>query len=183
MDRLLAFTALIGLVVLSLVGLGAPASAGGWAVTTFDHLPPEFVADRTYHLGYTIRQHGVTPIRVDRTEVIAVTSGGASRSFPGTPDGTIGHYVVDVALPSGSYTWRVTQQPFMAQELGPLTVGDPAVLPVPGAVAPSPAAPPVPVTPIRPLAAVLAAATVLSALVFLRLLAVPRRGRGAAGAS
>lgn len=189
MDRLLAFSAVVSLVVLSLLGLGTPASAGGWAITTFDEVPPEFLADHPYHLGYTIRQHGTTPISVDRTEVIAVASTGASRSFPGQPEGPLGHYVVDVVLPSGSYSWRVTQQPFMAQELGTLTVGDPAVVPVPGAGTTSPEAPVVPLAPVtpatpsQPLAALLAAATGLSALVFARLLAFQGGGRGAASAS
>lgn len=183
MARLISFVAALGLAALLAGGLGTTVAAGGWAVTTFDQLPPEFIAGQTYHLGYTIRQHGVTPLRVDHTAVIAVPKAGQELSFPGRPEGDLGHYVVDLAFPPGSYTWRVTQQPFMAQELGALVVGASAVLPVPGPAVASPAAPTIPVIPFRPLVAALAAATVASALVFARILAVQGRRKGAMGAS
>ena len=182
MARLISFVAALGLTALLACDLGTPVAAGGWAITTFDRLPSEFIAGQTYHLGYTIRQHGVTPLRVDRTEVIAVPKAGQELSFPGRPDGDLGHYVVDLAFPPGSYTWRVTQQPFMAQELGSLVDGASAVLPVTVPAVASPAAPAAP-TPVRPLVAALAAATVASALVFARILAVQSSRRGAIGAS
>jgi len=183
MARLISFFAAVGLTALIAHGLGTPVAAGGWAVTTFDQLPAEFIAGQTYHLGYTIRQHGMTPLRVDRTEVIAVPSTGPQLSFPGRPDGTLGHYAVDLVLGAGTYAWRVTQEPFMAQELGPLIVGGSAVLPVPGPALATPAAPEVPGAGVKPLVAALAAATVASALVFARIFALQGRRRGAIGAS
>jgi hypothetical protein len=35
------------------LALAGPAVAGGWAVTTFDGLPGEFVAGTSYTFGYT----------------------------------------------------------------------------------------------------------------------------------
>jgi len=194
MDRLAARLASLALGATLALALGAPASAGGWAITTFDQLPPEFVAGQTYHLGYTIRQHGVTPIKVDRTEIIALpVSGGAPLSFIGLPEGAIGHYSAAVAFPSGAYTWRVTQQPFLAQELGSLAVGSAIVLAA--APAAGPATPATPASPRQPgqpgqpgqpqqlLVLALAAATLGSALLFAARLAQHARRRGAIGAS
>lgn len=184
MDRLAARLASLALGATLALALGAPASAGGWAITTFDQLPPEFVAGQTYHLGYTIRQHGVTPIRVDRTEIIALpAAGGAPLSFAGVPEGVLGHYSAAVAFPSGAYTWRVTQQPFLAQELGSLAVGSAAVLAAAPAAPATPAPPRQPGQPGQPLVLALAAATLGSALLFATRLARHVRRRGALGAS
>lgn len=166
----LAFAAAIGL------ALGAPAAGGGWAITTLDQLPPTFVAGQTYRLGYTIRQHGVTPIRVDRTQIIAVRGSGAPLSFDGIPDGALGHYVAVVVFPEGSYLWRVTQQPFQAQELGVLVVsGGVAARPAPDAPVPPPA-------PLQPAAVALAAATFAATVLFALELARQTARRGPIGA-
>lgn len=182
MGRRASLLAALALTATVALAFGGPAAAGGWAVTTFDQLPPEFVAGQTYHLGYTIRQHGVTPIRVDRTEVIATpVTGGAPLSFVGAPQGELGHYATAVAFPAGSYTWRVTQQPFQAQELGRLAVGGAAV--VPAAPASGPTAPETPLPSPRPLSVALAVATLASALLFAAQLVRHAGRRGVSGAS
>lgn len=134
--------------VLSLA-LGAPALAGGWAVTTLDQLPPDLKATETYAIGYTIRQHGVTPVTPDRLEgttQIQVTSpdGAKTLRYQGVPDGAPGHYVAKVIFPyDGKWTWRVTQGWFAPQELGsidvlPLAAVEPAQPAAVAAAAPSP---------------------------------------------
>jgi hypothetical protein len=116
-------TMLAAVLALSLGVFAYPAFAGGWAVTTFDDMPGQFVAGQEFKLGYTIRQHGVTPINVDKTEILAVATSGRSLSFPGSSQGDVGHYVATVFFPAGgTYTWRVTQGMFEAQDLGTLTV-------------------------------------------------------------
>lgn len=118
-----SLTMLLAVLALSLGIFASPAVAGGWAVTTFDNLPGQFVSGQEFKLGYTIRQHGVTPINVDKTEILAVATSGRTLSFPGTSEGDIGHYVASVYFPAGgTYTWRVTQGMFEAQDLGTLTV-------------------------------------------------------------
>ncbi len=110
-------------IALALLALSTTALAGGWAVTTFDQLPPDFHAGRSYALGYTIRQHGQTPIRVDRTQIRITAAAGETTSFAGKPDGAVGHYLATVRFPEpGAYTWEVTQGPFAAQALGTITV-------------------------------------------------------------
>ena len=108
---------------LALAALATPALAGGWAVTTFDDMPGQIVSGKEYALGYTIRQHGATPINVDKTEIVAVAVSGRTLSFPGKSDGAVGHYVATVFFPAGgTYTWQVTQGDFAAQDLGKLSV-------------------------------------------------------------
>lgn len=118
-----ALTSLVAVLALSLGILASPALAGGWAVTTLDDLPDQFVAGKEYLLGYTIRQHGQTPINVGRTEILALASSGRTLSFPGKAEGAVGHYVATVFFPtSGSYTWQVTQGDFAPQDLGRITI-------------------------------------------------------------
>ncbi len=109
-----SLTMLVAVLALSLGVFASPVLAGGWAVTTFDDMPGQFVAGQEFKLGYTIRQHGVTP---------AVATSGRTLSFPGASQGDIGHYVASVYFPAGgTYTWQVTQMPFAPQDLGTLTV-------------------------------------------------------------
>ncbi len=119
------------------VVLIAPAAlAGGWAVTSFDQLPPEFQAGETYPLGYTVLQHGQTPVQVD-TEIVARSEDGRQVSFTGVPEGPVGHYLAEVRFPqSGRWSWQVTQGPFGPQELGYVTVL-PAASPTAPALDPS----------------------------------------------
>ena len=141
--------------VLALLALSAgTAFGGGWAVTTLDQLPPEFHAGAPYALGYTIRQHGQTPIRVDDTRV-QITANGTTTSFAGEADGALGHYVATVTFPAaGSYRWQITQGPFAPQELGDVTV---LAAGAEAASTTTPAAPPDPVRALLPFAAAAAA--------------------------
>jgi hypothetical protein len=106
------------------IGAGSAALAGGWAVTTFDSLPPAFSAGETYALGYTIRQHGVAPVNVDRTEIVIWRDGsGDKHAFEGAREGPIGHYVARVTFPAaGEWNWQVTQGYFPSQSLGKLEI-------------------------------------------------------------
>lgn len=123
--------------------MAAPAFAGGWAVTTLDQLPPDFRAAQSYAIGWTIRQHGVTPVNVEEmggtTEIqITAPDGAKTLKYRGTQSGAVGHYTANVIFPyQGSWTWQVTQGPFQPQGLGTIVVLAPA-----GADAPAqPAAP------------------------------------------
>src|SRR5688572_1415566 len=116
-------TLVLAVFALGLATLATPALAGGWAVTTFDDMPGQIVSGKEYALGYTIRQHGATPINVGKTEILAVAVSGRTLSFPGTQQGAVGHYVATVFFPAGgTYTWQVTQGDFAPQDLGKITV-------------------------------------------------------------
>lgn len=124
------------------LALAATAFAGGWAVTTLDQLPPDMRAAQSYAIGYTIRQHGVTPVNVEpmggTTEIqITAPDGAKTLRYKGAPEGATGHYVATVIFPyQGVWTWQVTQGPFQPQGLGTTNVLAPV-----GADASAPAAP------------------------------------------
>src|SRR5688500_1772493 len=138
---------------LLLVALAAPAAAGGWAVTTLDAVPDRFEAGRAYDIGYTIRQHGVTPVDLASTGIrITSADSGKQITFDGRRHGAVGHYVARVSFPAaGAWKWEALQDWFGAQPLGQLEVAHPASAqaPAPGAAAVA-AAPVAQTTPVAP---------------------------------
>ncbi len=108
----------------ALVAMSGVALAKEGAVTKFDSLPGEWHAGQNYTLGYTIRMDGVEPYKADTTEIVIRNGTGKVLSYPGTPDGTAGHYTAKVYFPAaGTYTWQVTQGSFFApMDLGSITV-------------------------------------------------------------
>ena len=134
--------ALLGtLAAFALLLLSAPAAlAGGWAVTTLDELPATLNAGQTYDVGYTIRQHGVTPLVTHESAIeILDTRSGAVTRFPGTARGAQGHYVAQVIFPSaGEWQWSADQRPFEPQSLGAITIAA-AAASAPVVPAPEPA--------------------------------------------
>lgn len=122
----------LGMLTAGLLMLAAPAAmAGGWAITSMDELPGELRAGETYQLGYTILQHGKTPVDGAKTEIIAHNAAtGETLRFVGQADGKPGHYVAEVTFSEGgSWTWSVTQGDFAVHELGELAVTATAAAP------------------------------------------------------
>ena len=129
----------VSLAALAVFWTASGALAGGWAVTTLDPVP-DMLAGQTYQIGFTMRQHGVIPIR-GGTPVIIASRGTQTVRFAGRYDGTPGHYVAEVTFPSdGEWTWSVDQQPFpQVQTLGSTTIAAPPAAPLPVTVESLPA--------------------------------------------
>ncbi len=123
--RFLILTVLATLGVIA--GVASGASAGGWAVTTLDAVPTP-VPGQPVRVGFTILQHGVTPVDLDSDVAIEVVDArGSNTVFPARLDGPTGHYVADVVFPTaGTYEWTVHQGWFEPQSLGTVTVAVPA---------------------------------------------------------
>jgi hypothetical protein len=116
---------LTGLVLVSGLSLAGslPVGAGGWAVTTLDPLAVAPVAGEDVNVGFTIRQHGVTPVVVEDVSIVVSDSSGATESFAAVPQGAVGHYVATVTFPAGGpVRWRVEQGWFGPQDLGVIEV-------------------------------------------------------------
>lgn len=127
MTSLLAMRALLAFAVPLI--FTTPALAGGWAVTTVDELPADGIAaGQTYQIGYTIRQHGTTPVTGAHTEIRARSeAGGEWLVFQGMSGKLPGQYVVEAWFPTaGEWSWEVLQGPFGIQPLGSVTVAPPA---------------------------------------------------------
>lgn len=116
----------VGLTVMLCVvaGFGSPAAAGGWAVSTLDETPVP-VPGQAVDVGFTIRQHGVTPVDLDEgVGIQIIAADGTAQHFPAMSEGATGHYVASVVFPvAGDYRWSVQQGWFAPQDLGTVTVG------------------------------------------------------------
>lgn len=109
----------------------SPAAAGGWAVTTLDPMSPP-VAGATIEIGFTILQHGRSPVNPDAAvdgipgEPVAVavrSADGGETVFTARQDGPTGHYVAEVTFPqAGQFDWEVRQGWFGPQDLGAIDV-------------------------------------------------------------
>lgn len=137
-SRLLAVVA----AALGSLAIASGASAGGWALTTLDAVPTPVPGEPTT-VGFTIRQHGVTPVDLtEGVELVVTAPDGAATVFPAAGDGTIGHYTATIVVHStGTYTWLVRQGWFGEQSLGALVAGEPGTAGGGGWDAPEPLVP------------------------------------------
>lgn len=137
---ILALALAAAAVALALLAWSPPAGAGGWAATSLDPLPASPRSGTTLTVGYTVRQHGITPAAVDGTGIAIVGPDGTRTVFPGRPSGPTGHYVAEVRFPAaGAWRWEAEQGWFGPQELGAVQVAPAAAGPA-AAQAPAPAA-------------------------------------------
>lgn len=128
---LITLSVAVSAVALVLLGTAPTAWAGGWSTVTLDHVPTSFRAEEPVTLGFMVRQHGVTPIRLEQTPSLVIQNGsdGEEIRFQARPGEEVGQYWADVRFPhAGEWTWRAEIEPFPLVELGPITV-EPAVAP------------------------------------------------------
>ena len=120
--RVLLATVAVAALLLALAG---PAAAGGWAVTTLDPLPAGgVVPGRPTPIGYTVRQHGMTPVELTDSALLVTMADGTVLRFPGVADGPPGHHVAQVTVPvAGHFAFATDQGWFADQDLGHLDVG------------------------------------------------------------
>jgi hypothetical protein len=130
MRRSVVFAAVVGVVLA--VAVPTAAAKGGWAVASFDPLPP-LEGGRPATIGLTLLQHGVHPVTVDDVTLSFTDDRGTTTRVPATPEGAEGHYVAQVELPAGTYRWSVQPGFFPERELGTISVAGASAVPPPGA--------------------------------------------------
>jgi hypothetical protein len=97
--------ACISLAVAALGVVMAPsaARAGGWALASFDEVPA-LTAGSDVEIGFTILQHGVTPVDEsvlgEPAGLIVTDSNGTQTVFPAVESGPTGHYVATITVPA-----------------------------------------------------------------------------------
>jgi hypothetical protein len=121
MESMRKLLAGLGLCVALLAVLAPAAWAGGWAVSTLDPMAAP-VAGAATDVGFTIRQHGVTPVDLDEVAIVVTGPSGQTTVFPAKGDGIEGHYVASVTFEEGQSTWEIRQGFFEPQALGTITV-------------------------------------------------------------
>ena len=106
--------------------IAAPALAGGWATATLDGpLPSDPSAGESLRIGFTLKQHGRTPISWEEASIIAINRETNEAVYaPARAEGALGEYVADVTFPSaGTWDWRVeTRNLLMESRFRPLQV-------------------------------------------------------------
>lgn len=113
-----------GVAVLLALVFVFPALAGGWAVITLDELPADALAGEPLTIGFTVRQHGITPMNGLDLTVTATLSRDEQFVVQADPDGKPGHYTATLTFPkAGDWNWSI-QAFTMDQPMPALHVAD-----------------------------------------------------------
>jgi hypothetical protein len=100
----------IALILTFLLGFAIviPVFAGGWAVITLDELPSEIVAGEPLTIGFTVLQHGRTPMTDLEPTVTARLSNGKAITFFSAPSEKPGYYTATLTFPEeGNWEWSI----------------------------------------------------------------------------
>ena len=85
-----------------------PVFAGGWAVISLDELPVGVAAGEPYTIGFTVLQHGRTPMTDLYPIVTARTAKAEVLTFSAEPEGKPGHYTAVLTFPTdGEWEWSI----------------------------------------------------------------------------
>lgn len=113
------------------LALSIPALAGGWAVITLDELPSGVIAGDPFTVGFTVLQHGRTPMTDLDPTILAESSAGEKFIVLAKPEGKPGHYAATITFPSeGDWEWKI-QAFTMEQKMPTLSVAAPVSASVP----------------------------------------------------
>ena len=93
-----------------------PVLAGGWAVITLDSLPNDVVAGEPINVGFTVLQHGRTPMNDLEPTITANLHKDQSFVVKAEPDGKPGHYAATLTFPTEG-EWRWSIQAFSMDQL------------------------------------------------------------------
>lgn len=85
-----------------------PVFAGGWAVITLDELPRNVVAGEPLTIGFTVLQHGRTPMQGLYPTVTANLNPDQKFVVDAVAEGKPGHYTAELTLPvEGEWRWSI----------------------------------------------------------------------------
>ena len=105
-----------------------PVFAGGWAVITLDELPSGVVAGEPLTVGFTVLQHGRTPMTDLEPTVTARLSDGKPITFFAAPGEKPGYYTATLTFPEeGNWDWSI-QAFTMDQKMPALNVTSPSAV-------------------------------------------------------
>jgi len=109
----------IGLVLGLLLLFAAPALAGGWAVISLDELPTRIVAGEPLTIGFTVLQHGRTPLEGLDPTITANLYKEQEFTVPAESGDMPGHYTATLVFPKEG-EWRWSIQAFTMDQPMPL---------------------------------------------------------------
>jgi len=125
--------------------VAVPSFAGGWAIITLDEMPAKIAAGEPLTIGFTVLQHGRTPMNDLTPTVTATLSMKEHFVVNAEPDGKSGHYSATLTFPrEGDWEWSI-QAFTMDQSMPVLSVSAP---PDRVTAQTAPASEPVPISPL-----------------------------------
>lgn len=102
-----------------------PVFAGGWAVITLDELPTAVRAGEPLTVGFTVLQHGRTPMTGLTPTITATLYKDEQFVVSAEPEGKPGHYTATLTFPKeGNWNWSI-QAFTMDQPMPVLSVAAP----------------------------------------------------------
>ncbi|MBL8050535.1 MAG: hypothetical protein JNM46_04880, partial [Anaerolineales bacterium] len=104
-----------------------PVFAGGWAVITLDELPTDVVAGEEFTIGFTVLQHGKTPMTDLSPIIIANLDKDNQFKLIAKEEGKPGHYIATLTFPKeGEWNWTI-EAFSMQQKMPTVIVSAPSV--------------------------------------------------------
>ncbi len=98
----------LGLALLMSLMLIVPAFAGGWAIITLDELPVNVKAGEPLNVGFTVLQHGKTPMSGLYPTITLTLPKEQYFVINAAPDGKPGHYTATLTFPKeGDWAWSI----------------------------------------------------------------------------
>ena len=98
----------ISLVLFIALAFAIPVFAGGWAVITLDTLPTGVIAGEPLTVGFTVRQHGRTPMTGLDPTITATLHKEEQLIVHAEPEGKPGHYTATLTFPKdGEWQWSI----------------------------------------------------------------------------
>ncbi len=107
------------LALLLALTIAVPVFAGGWAVITLDELPTNVTAGEPFKVGFTVLQHGITPMTDLDPTILAVSPVGEKFVVLAKPEGRPGHYAATLTF-STEGDWNWTIQAFTMEQKMPV---------------------------------------------------------------
>ena len=115
----------LGVTLLMALVFAVPAFAGGWAVISLDELPTNVVAGQPLTVGFTVLQHGQTPMEGLTPSITAYLPAQTPFIVHARPSDKPGHYVATLTFPEeGDWSWSI-QAFTMDQPMPTLSVAAP----------------------------------------------------------
>lgn len=98
----------LGLVLMMSLIFTLPVFAGGWAVITLDELPTNVKAGESFTVGFTVLQHGKTPMTGLYPTITIILSKDEHFVVNAEPEGKPGHYTATLNIPKeGDWEWSI----------------------------------------------------------------------------
>ena len=102
------FRIALGMTLILVFAFVIPAFAGGWAVITLDEMPAGIVAGEPLMIGFTVMQHGKTPMNDLTPTITASLLNGQEFVVTAEHDEEPGHYTATLTFPKeGEWNWSI----------------------------------------------------------------------------